>query len=139
MTRFVVVKFDNSIGQAAIDSYNNTACFLGIDTTATQMALLAGNSNNAGTSAANTLLHIHVLNGASSSWQLNGGSSSSINAGANSLSGVSIGDIRGNTSPVAIGYGLQGDIMEVLVYGASLSASNINTVRDCLNAKWKVY
>lgn len=139
MTRFVVVKFDSSIGQTAIDSYNNTSCFFGVDTVAAQLVLFAGATNNTGTNAANTVLGIHVLNGASSSWQLNGGSSSSISAGANSLSGVSIGDLRGNPSPIAGNYGLQGDIMEVLVYSASLSVSNINTVRDYLNAKWKVY
>jgi hypothetical protein len=139
MTRFVVVKFDNSSGQVAIESYNNTTCFFGLDSSATQLVVSAGNTNNTGTSAANTLLHIHVFNGASSSWQLNGGSSSSINAGANSLSGLSIGDLRGNPNPIVGNYGLQGDIMEVLVYSASLSVSNINTVRDYLNAKWKVY
>lgn len=60
--------------------------------------------------------------GASSLLRINGGTAATGNPGSNSLTGVSIGDLRGNPNPLVGTYELTGDVNIVTVFGYSLSA-----------------
>lgn len=73
-----------------------------------------------------------VYNGASSSVRKNAAAFSSGNAGANTLTGLTIG----NRFAGAAGTPLNGDIAEVLLYNAALSSTDRDKVEAYLKAKW---
>lgn len=62
-----------------------------------------------------------VGNGASSLFFSNNYTAGTINPGTNGLSGISLGDIRGNPSPLVGGYSLDGYIAEVVIYSRALT------------------
>lgn len=79
---------------------------------------------------ANYIISCVLLNGASSEIWENNISQTTGNPGADQSTGIFIGDWSGLTAP------LSGDIAEIIIYSASLSAANRTAVFDYLNNKW---
>ena len=75
-----------------------------------------------------------IFNGASSVLRNNGALvSATLNAGTNSLTGLTLGARYSATVP------LGGYLFEVMLYSGALSAGNITAVESYLNTKWAVY
>lgn len=138
-TIIVVGKLDvGNTNQVFFDSYNNVQAAL-YNASGT-MRFLAGNTGIAGfTANTNWRLHYVVGSGAASSYDINDGSPSTGNAGTNAISGISIGQIRGNPSPVASPYGLTGYIAELLIYSTTLSSGDETLIKDYLRTKYNLY
>jgi len=81
-----------------------------------------------------------VFNGSNSKINLNNNSVATNNAGNNSLTGISLGDIRGNPNPFAQGlYIFDGYYCEIVIYSSELNTNDKDTVFRYLNAKWSIY
>jgi hypothetical protein len=76
-----------------------------------------------------------ILNGASSSHQVNAATAANGNAGTQVLNGITIG--ANNVSPFSNCW--TGDVGEVLLYSGSLSSGDQTSVRNYLNGRWAVY
>jgi hypothetical protein len=143
---FSVARKDNATTAAAgtiYDSYNNTQSILyytgTTEATNNRWALAAGTGLQ-GTTAGNTNPSIFstLHNGSSSSIHINGQSYASGNAGTNGLNGLSIGNLRGNPSPIAAGYVLNGRIAEMIIYGSNQS-SNRTGIETNINSYYGIY
>jgi hypothetical protein len=143
---FSVARKDNATTAAAgtiYDSYNNTQSILyytgTTEATNNRWALAAG-ANIQGTTAGNTNRNLFstLHNGASSSIHINGVSYASGNAGTNGLNGLSIGNLRGNPSPLLTGYAFGGRIAEMIIYGSNQS-SNRTGIENNINSYYGIY
>jgi hypothetical protein len=144
---FSYVRKDNvttGLGGVIYDSYNNTGCVLYytglIETTNNRWSISSG-AGLQGTTAGNTNPNLFstLHNGTSSSIHINGQSYASGNAGTNGLNGLSIGNIRGNPSRIVTGYGLDGRIAELIIYGSNQSSNRTgieNNINDYYNIYW---
>lgn len=149
-TAFVVFKYLNvtNNGGVLIDSYDNTQCVLYVNTDTADKYRSAANGPSGdvqiasdGTGAAgNWDILATVFNGASSSIAVNGSLRTDTgDVGANNPSGLSVGNIRGNASPIiANTYAWDGYIGEVIVFNSALSAANILLVNAYLAGKWGI-
>lgn len=71
--------------------------------------------------------------------RIDGGSATSGTVGTNTFDGLSVGQLRGNPSPLNTAYAFSGLIAELIFYGTSaLSASAESSVRRYLGTKWGV-
>jgi hypothetical protein len=125
------------------DSYNNTESILlysgtnelpnnrwGIGTGTALYGTTSGNTNP------NLFSTLH--NGASSSIHINGQSYASGNAGTNGLNGLAIGNLRGNPSPIAGSYQLNGRIAELIIYGSDQSLKRTSIEKN-INNYYRIY
>lgn len=143
-TIFLVTKVDSTDSGAAvfIDSYNSSqhVIYRGSSTDNPGAFVAASGASRplAGTANNNFNIHAAVFNGASGLYVLNGDNSSSGSIGTNSLSGISIGDLRGNPSPLVGGYSLTGDIGEVVILGSAASTTTRELMEGYLAWKWGI-
>lgn len=71
--------------------------------------------------------------------RVNGGSATSGTVGTNTYDGLSVGQLRGNPSPINTVFAFSGQIAELLFYGtSSLSSASESAVRSYLAAKWGI-
>lgn len=99
----------------------------------------AGTSLQAATpTTASQALFFSLFNGASSSLHINGVSTLSGNMGTNALTGLSIGQIRGNPNPIALQYDLNGRVQEMVIYPTNQSA-NRAAIESNINAYYSIY
>jgi hypothetical protein len=144
-TAFAVCKRDSATGSAdtIFDSYNNVQHVLyntGTVETTNQRYALAANVPLQGSAFAGASLSIisGLFNGATSLLHANGSQIASGNAGSNGLSGLSIGNLRGNPSPAIGGYEFTGKISELILYASNQSA-NRTAIESNINAHYAIY
>jgi hypothetical protein len=143
---FTYARKDNVTTAAAgvvYDSYNNTQSVLyytgTTETTNNRWSLAAGTGLQgavAGNTNPNLFSTLH--NGASSTIHINGQSYASGNAGTNGLNGLSIGNVRGNPTPIAGLYQFNGRIAEMIIYGSNQS-SNRTSIENNINNYYRIY
>jgi hypothetical protein len=145
ITTFSLIRYDNAAGNAGViyDSYNNTQSALynkGTTESPNQKYTLAAGTALSGTTNMNTNINIisALHNSTSSNIYINGGLDASGNAGTNGLNGLSIGNLRGNPSPIAGGYVLGGRIGELIIYGSNQS-SNRTGIESNINSYYGIY
>jgi hypothetical protein len=146
ITTFSLVRYDNASGSAGViyDSYNNTASVLynkGTTESPNFKYTLSAGTSLSGTTNMNTNINIisALHNSTSSNIYINGGLDASGNANTNGLNGLSIGNIRGNPSPIVGGYVLGGRIGELIIYGSNQSSNRTgieNNINDYYNIYW---
>jgi len=91
-------------------------------------------SVNAGVSVANQKNYNGIANGASSSiYDSNTALNAQFNSGVNNLSGLSVGNLRGNPNPVVGGYDWSGQIQELIIYPSNQSTDRSNIVTNIDN------
>jgi hypothetical protein len=147
-THFLVGSRDSATQNADIffESFNDTGHALlnaGSTETPNQSWVFASGANlSTATPATTELVLLSVLaNGASSLLRTNGTQRASGNAGSNALSGLSLGNLRGNPSPISGGsglYALTGCISEYIVFPSNQSA-NFLAVESNINANYSMY
>ena len=143
---FTYARKDNVTTAAAgviYDSYNNTQSILyytGTAESTNNRWTLAAGTGLQGTTAGNTNPSIFstLHNSTSSSIHINGQSYASGNAGTNGLNGLSIGNLRGNPSPISSGYVFNGRIAEMIIYGSNQS-SNRTGIETNINSYYGIY
>jgi hypothetical protein len=143
---FTYARKDNVTTAAAgviYDSYNNTQSVLyytGTTEATNNRWTLAAGTGLQGTTAGNTNPSIFstLHNSTSSSIHINGVSYVSGNASTNGLNGLSIGNLRGNPSPILSGYGFNGRIAEMIIYGSDQS-SNRTGIETNINSYYGIY
>jgi hypothetical protein len=144
---FTYARKDNVTTAAAgtiYDSYNNTASILfytgTTEATNNRWALGQSGALLQGTTSGTTNPSIFstLHNSTSSSIHINGQSYVSGNAGTNGLNGLSIGNLRGNPSPIVIGYVFGGRIGELIIYGSNQS-SNRTGIETNINSYYSIY
>lgn len=148
-TVFVVARSTLKSGQGAyqaaiIDSFQNNLAALFFNATISTVPLLL----NYGTqlTGANITHPATFLatataqsGGNQGSIRVNGGSATSGTVGTNTYDGLSVGQLRGNPSPINTGFAFSGQIAELLFYGtSSLSSASESAVRSYLAAKWGI-
>jgi hypothetical protein len=69
---------------------------------------------------------------------VNGSVGTAATAGTNGLTGISVGNLRGNPSPIDANYTFDGQICELLIYSSAFSAAQRQTVERWLGARWGV-
>lgn len=79
-----------------------------------------------------------VANTTSSVLRKNGSQIASGNAGTGTLDGLTIGNLRGNPSPILGSYGLAGNLQELIVWNSNQSAS-IAAIESNINAHYVIY
>lgn len=124
---------------ALIDSYNNTQAATFTDGPSSELYRLAFGSAIAGPAIGyGTARAVIVTADAANqgSIRINSGTVSSGTVGTNTFSGLSVGHLRGNPSPLNTAYNFSGDMCEIVMYSAALSASQITTVLNYLASKW---
>jgi hypothetical protein len=143
---FTYARKDNTTTEDGIvyDSYNNTPFALyytgTVESPNNRWLISSGtglNGTTAGTTNPSIFSTLH--NSTSSSIHINGQSYASGNAGTNGLNGLSIGNLRGNPSPIASGYELNGRIAEMIIYGSNQSSNRTgieNNINDYYNIYW---
>lgn len=146
---FVVCSRDSTTGGNAdviMDSFNNTRQTV-INTGNTEpplqtwiMSASAGTQLSTLTPSTTNLALISALfNSINSTFRTNGVLRASGNAGSDSLSGLSIGDLRGNPNPIVSGsYSLRGKISELVLYPTNQTASVIG-IENNLNAYYTIF
>lgn len=148
-TVFVVARRDvaGSAADVVFDSYNNSRhAFVNLGTSETpnnRWVIDAGGSSPqpivaAAFDNANLNLFTLLYNGSSSAIFINGAQSVSGNAGTSGFSGLSIGDLRGNPSPLVALYEMDGKISELIIY-ASNQSSNRSAIEANINANYSMY
>jgi len=109
---------------------------------ANNFTIAAGNASYQFTTASNTDFNLFyiLLNQLSSKLQVNNNTelSAAQTIGANNLNGISIGNIRGNPSPVIGGAGLLGLITELVFYGSDQS-TNKTGIQNNINTYYSIY
>lgn len=148
VTHLVVGARDDTGGTADVffDSYNSVQhVFFNNGTTETvnqNWSINAGASSGWPTATfstgTNLFLSSILFNSTSSILRINGVQQTSGNTGANGLSGLSVGDLRGNPTPLASQYKLDGKISEYIIY-ASNQAINIAAIEANINAHYSIF
>lgn len=146
ITTFSVSRIDNATTGAAdviYDSYNNTQSILyytGTTESPNNRWILGCGISLTGTTAGNTNPNLFstLHNGLSSKIDINGASYVSGNAGTNGMAGISVGNIRGNPSPIVNGYALDGRIAELIIYNSNQS-SNQSGIETNINTYYGIY
>ncbi len=144
-TAFAVFKRSSATGAAdtPFDSYNSVQHILynkgTVETvnhrwTVAAGAVLEGSAFNSVSLSILTAL----FNSSQSTLHANGSLIAAGSTGSNSLSGLSIGDIRGNPSPVISGYEFTGRISELILYGSNQSA-NRSAIEANINSYYAIY
>lgn len=139
---FIVGRVDSSDSDAAVflDSLNSSqhVVYRGSSTDNPGAFVAAGGASRPLAGAANTNFNVHaaVFNSTSGLYVLNGDNSTSGSIGTNALNGVSIGDLRGNPSPLVSGYALIGDIAEVIILNSATPAPIRQLIEGYLAWKW---
>lgn len=150
-TIFAVFKTTLKTGQGAYqatihDSYQNNLALLGFN------APISGNVPAYaifGTQLISTATYSHPetmiitstaqSGGSSGSIRKNGGSSTSGTVGTNTFDGLSVGQLRGNPSPINTNFAFSGQIAELIFYGTTAVTSDGEAmIRRYLAAKWGV-
>ena len=135
-TRFAVLSSATANLRAFTDSYNNvqSAHYFG---SSKAIALACGSTFATATETGEIGWSIQsaIANGASSVIYQNGTNMRTGNAGSNGMSGISIGNLRGNPNPVA-GYSLDGDLAEIVMVASALSTADRQRVEGYLAHKW---
>lgn len=144
---FVVASRDSANkltgGDGIIDSYNNTQHIIynkGSAETPNQAWVIAAGQvfNSANPSTTDLVLINALFNSASSELKINAVSRVTGNIGTNSLSGLSVGAIRGNPDPIFNDYYLDGKISEIIIY-PSAQSSNSSSIEDSINSYYGIY
>jgi len=142
-TTWIVGKVSASDTDAAtfIDSFNNSQAIIYRGKTGDQPGNFVGASGAQLVAAQNTAFSLltFIANGASSTLLTNSIVSQSGNAGTNTLSGVSIGNIRGNPSPIVAAYELNGDIATALIYNVALADADRQRVEQFFRRRYGLW
>ena len=71
--------------------------------------------------------------------RVNGNAATSGTVGTNTFDGLSVGQLRGNPSPINTSFAFSGQMAELLFYGTdALSSASESAVRSYLAAKWGI-
>jgi hypothetical protein len=148
VTHLLVGSRDNVSGaaDAFFDSLNSVQhIFYNNGTTEAPNQNWAFNAGNTGafpsfsySTSTDLFLASIYYSGASSSARINGAQRVTGDTSTNGLSGLSIGNIRGNPSPLLTAYPLDGKISEYVIYSSNQS-SNIVAIETNINAYYAVY
>jgi hypothetical protein len=149
ITTFIVTKLSAATGINAsviYDSFNNTPSVL-YHTGTTEFPFntlaLACDSSFVqkvfgSVSSANIEIITALLNSSNSKLRINSSQVGSGNASTNGLSGISIGDIRGNPNVIVSGYDFSGHISELIIYGAD-KTTNFIDIETNINTYYNVF
>jgi hypothetical protein len=115
---------DDTNGAILFDSYNNVVCALytGVSSdTPNHFSIVASVAAGSNVAARNNNWNVasFQFSGATSFGSFNG-QKTTASVGANGLSGISIGTARGNPTPVAANYSVNGDISLIVFISTSL-------------------
>jgi hypothetical protein len=138
-TIFVAIKENQpNPSKTIIDSYNSTQSI--IYYTGSYLAMGAGTVIGSITATTNTNFRLitATFNGIQSFIRVNASQVLSGNAGSNSYSGLSIGNIRGNPTPIAENYQVNVRFSEIVIYASDLS-TNRAAIEANINAHYGIY
>jgi hypothetical protein len=126
------------------DSYNNSQFVLynsgtieNPNNTFIATAGVAGTDRNLVIGNANQNLFSGIFNTSTSQMYLNNTLLKTYNVGSNGLAGISIGNLRGNPSPITGGYDWSGEIQELVFY--SSQSSNRSAINTAINSYYSIY
>lgn len=139
-TTFTVHKFNivNTDTNAIYDSYDNIAHFQR-GRTNTLYEITSGSSLNTFISTTtNQSLTYCLHNGINSEFSKNESSLAVGDSGTNGLNGISIGNLRGNPSPLVSNYNFKGTIQEIIIYNSDQSA-NRTAIETNINSHYAIY
>lgn len=130
-TIFCAIKGDSTAGtQCIVDA--NTAAIAKVTITSSNYTLNAGTQLSGSAASTSTNIVIGVFNGASSTIYVNSGSSGTTgNAGANNMSGFTVGCTQSASNF------FDGKIGEIIAYSGALSAADILSTYNYLDTKWR--
>jgi len=135
-THISVVRITSTPKNAVIlDSYNNTQCAFYASATENLYRIAAGTALTSAVVNTNRLVHSVVFD-STDVHRISGVVAVTGNAGSNGFDGLSVGNIRGNTSPVLGGYDLAGDIAEIIILSAAISTTNHNTIGNNMATRY---
>jgi hypothetical protein len=98
------------------------------------LSFAAGVLTNFGLSNTNQNNYNAIINGANSTlYQSNNVVSAQFNSGVNNLSGLSVGNVRGNPNVIVGGYDWSGQIQELIIYPSNQSTDRSNIVTNIDN------
>lgn len=140
-TAFVVVKVSSGalVGGIFFDTFTDTGLCAMWKASGSALFRMSGGITIQTAWNASWNIHNGFFDGASSDYFINGSSAISGDASTNGLSGISIGDIRGNPNPILGGLKLDGDIAEILIYNSILSTADRQTIEDYLNGRYAIF
>lgn len=150
-TIFAVVKTTLKTNQGAYqaticDSYNNVGAVMGFNASP---AASATPTIGFGTDVRSTATFAHpetlILTGtaqsggSSGSIRKNNGTATTGTVNTNTFSGLSIGQLRGNPSPINTAFAFSGQMAELIFYGTTaVTADGETAIRRYLGAKWGI-
>jgi hypothetical protein len=142
---FSVHKLNNATQAADVinDSYNNVVTVTynrGSGSAPNHRYTMAYGTVLNGTtpvSASITLLSV-LASGASSYLRINSMPEVSGNAGTNTLTGLSIGNVRGNPNPVSANFQMKGGISEIIIFDTN-QTSNLSLIENNINNFYAIY
>lgn len=145
---FAIASRDSTTQNADVimDSFNNSRQTVyntgSTETPSHNWTIQAASSSALSTSTPSTtnlILLAALFNSSNSALRTNGVLRASGNVGAETLSGISIGDLRGNPNPVISStYALIGKISELILY-ASNQTANISNIESNINTYFSIY
>lgn len=146
-TIIVVGKVNSTDADAAVffDSYNNSQAVLYRGTSGdlpNQFVFKAGGSAvQQKTANSNFNLHLVATSSTLDLYRFNGETQDYANKawGTNGISGLSIGDIRGNPNAVVGGYALDGVVAEIVIYSRALTATDLQQLQTYYKNKYNLF
>lgn len=140
-TRFIAARFEGKANQSVLidsDTTSNQAVFYNGENGSSWVAAqgIAPNFANFAYGTRDFLdhLHVHVINGASSSWGLDGSAMTGpLNPGPSGMPGIRIGHVRTELHPQ---YAFQGRIYEIVLVSGIVSDADRQRVEGYLAHKW---
>jgi hypothetical protein len=136
---------DLGTGDVFFDSFNNVQHVFynkgTIETPNQEWTISASGTplSTAYATTTNLFLASTVLSSALSNLRINGAQRTAAGtSGANGLSGLSVGDLRGDPNPIISNYPLDGKISEYIIY-ASNQSNSIAAIESNINAHYAIY
>jgi hypothetical protein len=143
---FVVTKLNNAVQALDViyDSYSNVPAVIfnsgSAASPANRYILSSGTDLATGITVDNLQVLISGLhNGATSKFRLNGAAIVTGNSGTNTLTGLSIGDVRGNPNPVNASIYLKGSISEIIIFLGEQTGTGLADIESNINSFYAIY
>jgi len=143
---FVVTKLNNAVQALDViyDSYSNVETNVFNRGTSTPNShtwiFSSGTQVSSGvTVTANQTLLSALHNGASSKFRINGSAIITASTGANTLTGLSIGDVRGNPNPINASIYLKGSISELIIFLGEQTGTGLADIESNINSFYAIY
>lgn len=129
---FVVMVRASGSGYAIAVDGHSTLHWVGTNGTAFRIASQTESANMNEAATNNWSIYSALFNNTGSSLKINGGATKTGTTGTNKMTGIRIGAASNLAAWI-------GDIGEVIIYNAAVSAADRLLVESYLNAKWAVY